>query len=183
VTHGETGTPIPHALVNLYAYPEENQGEGLFWLWGWNVMTNPEGVYEFPCVSPGSYWLTVSTAGFASAERFPIDLKPGEERREMDVRLWPRGYGGLAGSVVLPDGQTPAHRARIFLGDDVSTPWASTDEQGRFAMDRVPAGERVVYATKVGFGRPDPITVTILPDKTQEVQVVLPSRQPPQEKP
>jgi Carboxypeptidase regulatory-like domain len=61
------------------------------------------------------------------------------------------GTGTIRGRVLADDGGEPLRKARVVVGGPTSIPPAFTDDQGRFAFTKLPAGQYALTARKAGY--------------------------------
>ncbi len=122
--------------------------------------TDAQGYYELKTVVPlegaaDHYRLSYRSAEFSSSSHVLEDrMKPGQAVELADVQLMPLD-AHLSG-VVLDQNNNPVPGKPVFVGSDAGgspdNRATSTDEQGRFKVDRLPAGQVTV---QVDFGRGD----------------------------
>jgi hypothetical protein len=123
-----------------------------------DTRTDAQGFYEIKAVVPVTgardhYRLTYHSADFsASSHVLDERMQSGERVLLPDVQLAP--LDAYLSGVVLDQHDNPVPRKPVFVGssaggshDSMAT---STDEQGRFRVDRLPAGQVTV---QVGFGQ------------------------------
>jgi protocatechuate 3,4-dioxygenase beta subunit len=73
------------------------------------------------------------------------------QRPQRDIEPVPSGTGALAGRVTAADTGRPLKRARV-IATGAGRPFsATTDEQGRFRLEALPAASYTVTATRTGF--------------------------------
>lgn len=86
-----------------------------------------------------------------------------------------RASGGLTGQVVSAQG-SPVRDAQVFISS--AERWVTVDGQGRFAVERIPAGPTVVIVVKlpqsngVG-GEPSSQAVTIVRNETLDLGTLV----------
>jgi hypothetical protein len=73
------------------------------------------------------------------------------------------GTGAISGTVIGPDGE-PFQGEIFVLGTDLQT---TTDADGRFFLDRVPAGPRLLIVADDSLGREFPLQV--IPGETVDM--------------
>ncbi|PYQ71790.1 MAG: hypothetical protein DMG04_19840 [Acidobacteria bacterium] len=61
------------------------------------------------------------------------------------------GTGTIRGRVIADDGDEPLRKARVVIGGPTSIPPGFTDDQGRFAFTKLPAGQYALTARKAGY--------------------------------
>jgi len=61
------------------------------------------------------------------------------------------GTGTIRGRVVADNGNEPLRKARVVIGGPTSIPPTFTDDQGRFAFTKLPAGQYALTARKAGY--------------------------------
>lgn len=148
------------------------------------------GLLCYEAWHPGLYEVYAWAEGYAGA-REAVAVRPGEVT-ELTLPLVPRGHGALTGRVTLPDGQTPAALARIYLErlytDDprgqmpgytylpgvIPTQAAAvTEADGRFVLPKCEAGRYQLVVRKAGYV-PLVQEVQIVAGQTQELTLALP---------
>jgi protocatechuate 3,4-dioxygenase beta subunit len=110
-----------------------------------------DGQFRLEAVPAGSYTVTGSYAGFASAD-VPIEVTPGEDLAVV-VRL-DRSVG-LQGRVEDRAGRAVATALVLawpLESDRAAAREATTDEQGQFRLDGLPRGAYTVLVEGPGFG-------------------------------
>ncbi|HEY7112190.1 MAG TPA: carboxypeptidase regulatory-like domain-containing protein [Thermoanaerobaculia bacterium] len=143
-----------------------------------------DGSFELDGVSPGSWSVHASAAGYRAADVSGIEVDPGQTKEDVVVSL-KRG-GSLAGKVIdsasgvpvanvmvtwEPQGQGPgpAAMAARLMGQG-SANVTATDADGKFAFDGLPEGKVTLTAT-----HPDYLEASrdADPDSGNEVQIPL----------
>src|SRR5919198_3229268 len=61
------------------------------------------------------------------------------------------GTGTIRGRVIADNGNEPLRKARVVVGGPTSVPPAFTDDEGRFAFTKLPAGQYALTARKAGY--------------------------------
>jgi hypothetical protein len=124
------------------------------------VVTNGDGYLLFRELTSGRYSLTVTAVGYlpggylrsgpADTRVHPLELKEGERRTDLDVRLWK--LGSISGAVFDETGR-PASGAnvtilrRVYTAGRLSLIRAAmvmTDDRGMYAAGGLPPAEYVV---------------------------------------
>jgi protocatechuate 3,4-dioxygenase beta subunit len=161
--------------------------------------TDAAGKFRFEIVAPGTYWLSAKKAGFgderykpkgaAAGARGSLRLSPGQELKDVDIRLVPNGT--IAGRVLDEDGEpfpsamvsalasSFVHGRRRLMPTDV----AQTNNRGEFSLSKLPPGHYVLLASVPRFdfsgsvapppadGAPETAYVsTYLPNSTDAAQ-------------
>ncbi len=105
------------------------------------------GVYEFSELTPSTYVVKVSAAGFGSES---VSVIVEGEVTEVSVVLSPvEGVGSISG-VVNGEGE-PLSGATVFVQGGGIEEIATTLGNGAFSFDNLEAGSYVVTASKVGY--------------------------------
>lgn len=186
----DDGSPLPKATVTLA--PEGRQAEAS------SVITDGNGRFEFPEVSPGRYQVRAQRNGYVAqsygqrgaGRGMSISVEPGQSMQRLDFRL--ERAGVISGSVIDEDNEpvegvdVRAMRVRFSPGGReqlVPLRNARTDDQGNFRLPGltpglyyVQAGGRSGGPRFGGFGAAIGYTVTFYPGVTrredaQSVQV------------
>jgi hypothetical protein len=124
--------------------------------------TDAAGKFRFENVPPGTYWLTARKAGFSDEHYKPIGanagvggslhLSPGQELKDIDVRLVP--YGTISGRVLDEDGDpfpsamVSALATSFVQGHrrQVASDFAQTNTRGEFSLGKLPPGHYILCA-------------------------------------
>jgi hypothetical protein len=157
--------PLAGATVTLYReQPDGFAGDG-------EVTTDETGFFSFANLTLGRYRLNVAAPEYLPYRGDVFPLREGADRQTVDLTLVPLRDGRLRGRVLRADG-TPAVgvgvQAIVNLPD--WPPPVTTDGQGTFVIERVPAG--AVWLGLAGEGRVrgrprfevQPDTETVVPD-------------------
>lgn len=125
-----------------------------------DVRTDAQGYYEFKTLVPVTgasdhYRLTYQSADFGSSSHVLEDaMKPGQDVILPDVQLV--SLNDYLSGVVLDENNNPVPRKPVFVGSDAGgshdSRATSTDEHGRFRVDRIPLGPVTI---QVDFGQGD----------------------------
>jgi len=133
---------------------------------GLTTQTNAEGRFGIERVEAGSLLLAASKPVYEPG-RESVQLAPAQtlERR---LALQPITYGALAGMVIDVDTRAPLAGVTVEVGGrDLRT-----GRDGRFALDRLEAGQIAISATKDAY-RPGSASVRLDPAGTAEAVVTL----------
>lgn len=107
VTAAETGEPVPSAQVGVWSAADSSLVTG--------AVTRPDGTFRIDGVRPGSYYLRVSSLGYATASTDAVAITP--EAMQADV-----GTVRLAqGAVVLEGLTVTAERSDAAFAPDRNT--------------------------------------------------------------
>ena len=158
VLDADTGEPIVNARIRL----SEDHSRGLLGgLFGRpshrsrlpfhsrpdSAEADEHGHYRIDGLPAMRFRLSVSANEYDDKQVEKVTVKSGQEKT-VNVKLKPTQYGSVTGRVLLPDGQ-PAVGAEVRAYS--TSTWVRTDDQGRYRIDRVPAGTRSVGARRAGF--------------------------------
>jgi protocatechuate 3,4-dioxygenase beta subunit len=110
----------------------------------WTAVTDAEGHYRLGPVEPGAYTFDLSAPRYVDVEDEPRRLEADTGRVDFTLR----SAATVTGVVVDEEGQ-PVSQLRLELSrpvapedeDEMSSPMAWSDEEGRFAIDASVAGE------------------------------------------
>jgi hypothetical protein len=126
------------------------------------TITNDDGAFSFADVPVGSHALSVRGDGFSRTEVVVVEA---DVEAIVDVGgacaiPAPLEVGGVRGRVCTADGARPLVDARAFItpvgGADVSD---LTDDDGRFLLEGVPAGNQVLIIQKGTFRSERAVTI------------------------
>ncbi len=109
-----------------------------------DAVTVSDGHYQIGDVSPASYTITASLAGYSTETSNPFAVTPGQTTTVESLTLL-EGMGNLSGTVLL-DGETD-HAGIVVILEGTSHV-AVTDPTGSWAIDDVEEGN---YAVKASF--------------------------------
>jgi hypothetical protein len=127
-------------------------------------ISDSAGKFSFEEVPPGTYTLLAEKSGFSSAasrgdaDAKTIELRPGEVKTGIEIKLTPQGV--ISGHVIDPDGD-PAPNIQVEvvvfrrLGrqrQPVPQGMAVTDDQGNFRIQSVSPGRYYLRAQYPGNG-------------------------------
>ncbi|MGW8266804.1 MAG: carboxypeptidase regulatory-like domain-containing protein [Longimicrobiales bacterium] len=161
VTDGETGEPIPGAVVRVlwtgYRFRGTGVargGEGRFQTLmamqgeGLQGQTDASGRY-LACTVPGDHPLRVEAEmDNLSSEILSVRIPPETEFFQQDLSILRSGTGSVVGSVVDWETREPLEGVTVTLGTpDRGT---LTDENGRFLLAGVPLGKHPLSAEILG---------------------------------
>ena len=125
-----TGVPIAHAVVGCTHLTSGVAS---------STITGEAGIYVLPLLSPGSYRLTITAAGYQTRELYGLELQVGG-RIEVASKLRPSTdlwESSLAHTVVLPE----SNQVFAYYGPDV--------DPNRVASFRVNSGEEIPLETSI----------------------------------
>jgi hypothetical protein len=155
--------------------------------------TDAEGKFLFAEVPPGRYLLSVNRSRYPDPTApnnayaptyYPgvtdvtkarvIVVEPGENLKDLEIRVTKRPVSIVEGSVVWPDG-SPVKNAFLYVADITDVDSLSVgirpDEQGRFKLNGYVGQELVIKATD---RHPDPpSTKRTEPEATGQVTITL----------
>ncbi len=142
VVHAESRQPIDGATVQLQV-----QGQVRY-----ETQSSGGGQFEFQTVSPGSYTLAAFKDGFEAASE-PLTLAEGQQVTGKMIQLKPVTNGAsLSGTVLNAQTSQPVSGATVELlrtGQIVHE--TQTDVGGRFAFQKVAAGNYTLTVTRRGY--------------------------------
>ncbi len=134
-----------------------------------SAYSGPDGSFEISGLSAGDWRLQADRDGYASAS-VDVEIGPGFDTEGLELRLGPAS--GLTLRILLPTGR-PADYAAVALldaqGRPVSAEARNTGENGRFHLERAPAGTWTVVVTSYGISTvvtataPGPVVPVDLP--------------------
>ncbi|MCP4447316.1 MAG: carboxypeptidase regulatory-like domain-containing protein [Myxococcales bacterium] len=124
------GTPLSKATVALVSSGDD---EATLSADDAVVLTDVGGGYVYPALPPGEYTISASAPGFLPKQN-AVRLRPGQERRELNLQLEPGGFS-LRGTVHDATGGTvPGAVVQAMpLGGDTSS-GALTGAEGNYEM-------------------------------------------------
>jgi protocatechuate 3,4-dioxygenase beta subunit len=158
--------PIPGALVRLV--PTFDVAPVPLY----EATTDEMGHYAIGGIQPGLYNVSVTAEGFEPAAGM-VNLDPGQiVVRNFDLKPLDVVPGSVSGRVILnttyrviapiPDAQL------TLLSGETAIASATSDQEGFFTMDNVPAGSYVLHAEARGHF-PENRPVNVLPDENTDV--------------
>ena len=126
--------------------------------------SDADGLYEITGLQPGKYFVFAVARGFVGEfykdahsfrEADLVRVRQNEVTDGIDFGLEPReseGVYAIVGSVRAVDSNQPVEGVLVNarIGEDIEVS-AVTDEQGRFVLQDLPAGEYKIHATGVGY--------------------------------
>lgn len=147
------GEPVADASVRVDFRPRTSGGFMAFSGAPQADQTDAEGSFRITDVMPGPVGLVAQAPGWQAGTVADLDLKPGEEKRGVEIVLSPAAV--LEGRVLSPSG-------RALPGAEVHLPpegmrrsgyhRAGTDGDGRYVLDSLPPGQLTVEATHPDHG-------------------------------
>jgi protocatechuate 3,4-dioxygenase beta subunit len=117
------------------------------------VLTDDQGRYEIPNVSPGMVALTARAKGYGSLSVQNLNVGGSNPVVSQDFRLYPGVL--LAGRVITPDGQGFAGaqvRALSYNASNQSNGEAISGDDGSFVIEDLSEGNYSLQATALGWG-------------------------------
>jgi protocatechuate 3,4-dioxygenase beta subunit len=160
VTNAVTGEPIGHAFVRLCAIRETDSGEADpdsesadLQATGLTATTDERGFYRFPRVLEGKYVVQAFMRGYEPARKEAEVIRG--QHTVCDLALAPYlRFGAVEGIVTDAATGDPIENALVFVphvnvpnAPDVEyLPHARTDEDGKYRIEQVPVGQRIVVA-------------------------------------
>lgn len=170
VTQQDGTTPVPGATVTAILQTVSGAGEPL----SFSTQTAADGTYVLSNVPAETYIVTASKAGFSSAQQKNVVVVQGQVTSGVDLELTP-APGSISGQVVRQGIQTPIRGAivRVLLNRrEVGR--ATTDGQGLYKVEAVPAGTYTVEAQAAGFQTAHKTGVKVqINQETKRVDFVL----------
>jgi protocatechuate 3,4-dioxygenase beta subunit len=154
--------PLPGVHVVLIGDNPEMPGGGL-------RETAHDGTFRLERVPPGTYMLQVTIAlSMAHAEKLEIS---GDRDLVIEIVT-----GAVEGRLISPEGLPVAGAAVSLVGEELGRPFmgqsVSSDDQGVFALPRVPAGTYKLAVRADGFA-PAESRVVVTPGGTVHVDLIL----------
>jgi hypothetical protein len=131
LTDSITQVPIPAVIVTLLGPVR------------YNATTDDAGVFHFPEVHPGKYFLNIIKAGYVLPEARSGSFAVGADTR-LSIEMDP--LGRVEGRVRYPDGR-PAPRAKVALNGEGHNYTGAADASGHFLLEDVVAGSYILRAT------------------------------------
>jgi hypothetical protein len=125
-----TRAPIPGVIVTLLGPVR------------YNSTTDEAGVFHFPEVQPGKYFLNISKAGYALPRAHSASFRVDTDTR-LSIQMDP--LGRVEGRVRYPDGR-PAPRAAVTLNGGGHNYTGDADPGGHFLIEDVVAGSYILRA-------------------------------------
>jgi hypothetical protein len=184
VTDGETGGPLPGAVVRILWSDYRFRGTGVARASGGQVQTmlgiQEEGLQGqadasgryLACAVPSDHPLRVEAeSGDLTSGVVSVRVPPGSPLLNQDLTIVRSGTGTLVGLAVDLEDQGPLEGVHVVLEDlDVGT---FTDENGRFLLGEIPLGRHILRAEMLG--RHSVIdTIRIRPDRPLQMEIRLP---------
>ena len=114
-----------------------------------SVRVGSDGAFDFTSLGAGSYVVCARLEGFAQGQSAPVTLTDGQAVSGIDVRL---SSGGSLEGYVSVNGQLTAGVFVILGGDTGKVAMATTDNNGRYHIDNIRAGNYVALAVSLGGG-------------------------------
>jgi protocatechuate 3,4-dioxygenase beta subunit len=109
------------------------------------VSTNADGVFVVPDVRPGTMGLRASAEGHAPSEDHPLEVVPGSEHVDVQLRL--RTGATITGEVLGPDGVgLPDRSVSVRNWEKQHDLTVKTDARGHFRAEHLPPGQFQVAA-------------------------------------
>jgi hypothetical protein len=155
------GTPLKDVLVRLIDnYPTPNAVR-------YTALTDASGNFFINGVEAGTYEVSATRAGFLVGRPTAVVVH-GHARDRVDIRMTAAEPAVVRGKVTRMDGTTPVVGATLTLTEVVGpgvTPvviTATSDVQGNYSLDRVPAGTRyTLTCTAPSFGESTPLNYPV----------------------
>ncbi len=129
-------------LHNVFAFADQMNGGG--------YAVNSDGLFEFTGLPEGAYGVTARLSGFATAQQGPIDLREGRTAGSIQLVL---GAGGTLQGYVYKDGAVETGAVVSIVGNGVSQ-MATTDRNGFYILEHLPAGTYMASKISMGSGNP-----------------------------
>lgn len=112
------------------------------------VATDPDVGDFHRLLTPGIYDVRITAPGFKDLEMGGITVT-GDTPTILDATLEPEGLVTVSGRVTAAFTGQPISGAAVEIVD--SELGATTDDDGRYTIDEVPAGEQTLHVTAAGF--------------------------------
>ena len=131
-------------------------------------VTNVEGKFTIAGITPGSYKITATKPGYLTATAIPITVSPSQPTTvNISLTTDPDAsknvlYGIISQAVVF----TPIEGATVNIYQDVGgvqtlALTTSTNVSGQYFAPRLPSGDYVVVANKIGYEQNTSALVTL----------------------
>ncbi len=160
ITNALTGEPVLRAHVQLRSWGPTPGRYG--------ALTDAQGKFSIKGLPPADYSLLAERVGFVTTGNRPEDrvtLKPGENRRDLNLKLTPTG--AISGRVTGAGGEPMAFVQVTGIGRSGEFP-ARTDEKGEFRIGGLRPGKYRVRASPFD----PPLPPEIRTDGTTETHYV-----------
>lgn len=113
--------------------------------------TLSDGTYTISGVPAATYTVMAGKEGYSTEQQTGVKVDPGVVVANIDLQLAP-GPGSISGQVVQAGKRTPIANATVtVLKGTRKIAEGTTDNQGRYKLDPVPAGTYDVRASATGF--------------------------------
>ena len=135
VVRGElfSGDAVPNAQITATRQPDGRQSF---------CVTDPDGRYEFPPLTPGKYKITVQPVASYQPDDSEVHLTSGTCR---DITLYRSPHAKIGGHVRRSDGTPAANVAVVLIRSDNSAyQTTQTDRDGYFVFDSQEPGKYVL---------------------------------------
>lgn len=161
-------TPVGGATVTATL---EGAGPSAFNL---STTSAPDGSYSVSGLPEGTYTVVAQKPGFSSATVPGVAVTQGNITTGIDLLLAP-GPGSLSGRVTNAQNNLPILGAKVSVtsgGREIAS--ATTDANGQYRIEQVPAGTYTVLATATGFATGRQTGVVVRTDEeTKNVNFAL----------
>lgn len=155
VTNGLNGNPINGALIEVIGSQQEN--------------SQPNGNYKMGQEKEGYYTVRISKSGF-QAQEFTAYFQRGVVRH-LNVALYPTGGLVIDGQVTSAYDNTPVPFATLSFSSWSGQWEATTDINGTFTLNGLPAGLFDIIATAPGYGKSTTYKKSITGDETLSIKL------------
>lgn len=148
VRDASTGEPLAGATVSVLDGPTRT--------------TAADGSFDIR-LFPGSYSVRIEKYGSVPVAHESVSVV-ADQLTSLSILLEPAERGTVTGRVTyeLSGQQVPGASVVLLAGD---WPTTVTDESGRFTLPDIPAGSWRLRAEYPGLASPDPVTVTVEPQR------------------
>lgn len=192
VSDAATGEPIAGARVGLR--PTDGGGDdgpggpggGGFWI---HAMTGPDGSYLIEHIPAGEYQAGATSHGYYPSELVTLTVV-NDETTMANFALDPLAFGRVEGTVTdafsneaIPGAHVVLIRTALELGDGIGghpgggggSLWlhAITGDDGRYALDNVPADDYEARVWAFGYFPSAPVPLTVIENETVVVDFAL----------
>jgi hypothetical protein len=100
------------------------------------VRVGRDGQFEFENLGAGSYEVTATMQGYAQGRNGPIEVRHGQKVTGVTVEI---GFGGSLEGYVVVGGELKSGAPVTLVGNGISK-MTSTDNNGRYSIEGIPAG-------------------------------------------